>query len=178
MRRDPSSDDHGVADASGTASADTPRARSRSVLLLGMGWAGIGAGHLVAVTTGPDAGAAVALLATGLVIGSLAAITAGGTLAVAAAQSPLQHVFRFRPGVRTAAALLVVAGAVLVGVLARASFTDVSQSSFPLHSLADLGCVAGAAISVICAGLALAGAVQARGDERRWLHQHRKPTLG
>ena len=138
------------------------------VLVL-FGWVGVGGAYLASGLSSDPTSLGAALWAAGLSCISLASIGGGTAIAVAAARSPMRHVFHSRPLFGTAASLLTVAAIALAVLIIRSPFDGIAAYGLPLADLInDVTLVAGALICVVGGTAAFRAAWAARHDERSW----------
>lgn len=151
----------------------------QGLLLVLVGWLGVGVAYVVSALSLDPTSPGALLWAVGLSFGSLAAIGGGAAMAVAAARSPMRHVFHSRPLFRTAAVLLTFAVGALAVLVIRPPFDGIAAYGMPLAKVVlHFTLFASALICAIGGGAALLAAWRARRDERTWSRSLSGSSLG
>ena len=145
------------------------RAGRHGLLLIVAGWVGVGLAHAAEDASRDPRSTGAVLWTGGLALFALAAIGGGAAVAVAAALSPMRHVFRSGPAFRTGAVLLAFASLAVFGLIRSAPFDGMLAYGMPPAALITvLTVIAASATCSVAAAIALTGAWDARRNQRRW----------
>ena len=165
-------------DPVGLSSVGRGGAGWQGFLLVIAGWAGVGLTYGATWVSRDPTSGETSLLVAGLAIVSLAVMGSGAAISVAAALSPMRHVFKSGPAFRIAWVLLGIAVTSIAFLLVqRAPFDGIVAHGMPLAEvIADLTYIVASTICIVAGGVALREAWHARRHERSWGWPARRAT--